>query len=147
MHRQVTYHHAGHRGTGDHWGSAMGIQNVSKDVLLITLSQERPKGNDLEWAARQVRLRGDRHIVVDFSLVEFLPPGTLGSLMVLQRAASAVDRQLLLCAVSPGILRVFRRVGLGGLFRFADDRFTALKSIEGHVAHPKEPSSARLTEH
>ena len=125
----------------------MGIQNLSKDALLITLAQESPRGNDLEWAARQARLRGDRHIVVDFSLVEFLPSGTLGSLMVLQRAASAVDRQLLLCAVSPSILRVFRRVGLHGLFRFADDKSAALQSIESQVSRATNASVAPPTGH
>lgn len=139
---------AGHKGTGEPLGgAAMGIQNLSKDVLLITLPQESQRGNELEWAARQVRLQGDRHIVVDFSLVEVLPSGTLGSLMVLQRAANAADRQLVLCAVTPSILRTFRRVGLHGLFRFADDKFAALRSIESHVAHATNPSSAPLTGH
>jgi anti-anti-sigma regulatory factor len=107
----------------------MATQNLSSHVLLITLPKEPQSGNELETAAHAARCGPDRDIIVDFSLVETMPAGTICNLIILQRLLNAAGRQLILCSVSSSIVIAFKRVGLGKLFRFATDEFTALQSL------------------
>jgi anti-anti-sigma regulatory factor len=109
----------------------MAIQNLSSHVLLITLPKEPQSGNELEMAAHAARSGPDRDVIVDFSLVEAMPAGTICNLIILERLLNASGRQLVLCSVSPVVTVAFKRVGLGKLFRFAEDEFTALQSLEG----------------
>ena len=109
----------------------MATQNLSSHVLLITLPKEPQSGNELEMAAHAARCGPDRDVIVDFSLVEAMPAGTICNLIILQRLLNAASRQLVLCSVSPPIVIAFKRVGLGKLFRFTTDEFTALQSLDG----------------
>jgi anti-anti-sigma regulatory factor len=109
----------------------MATQNLSSHVLLITLPKEPQTGNELEMAAHAVRRGPDRDVIVDFSLVEAMPAGTICNLIILQRLLHAARRQLVLCSVPPTIAVTFKRVGLGKLFRFTADEFTALQSLDG----------------
>ena len=109
----------------------MAIQNLSSHVLLITLPKEPSSGSELEMAAHAARCGPDRDVLVDFSLVEALPAGIICNLIILQRLLNASGRQLILCSVLPPIALAFKRVGLGKLFRFAEDEFTALQSLDG----------------
>jgi anti-anti-sigma regulatory factor len=62
--------------------------------------------------------------------VEILSSAMICNLMVLERLVSANGRQLILCSVSQDIDGVFTRVGLHKLFRFAEDEFAALQSLD-----------------
>jgi anti-anti-sigma regulatory factor len=62
--------------------------------------------------------------------VEILTSAMICNLMVLERLQSAAGRQLILCSVCPNIAGIFTRVGLHRLFRFADDEFAALQSLD-----------------
>lgn len=108
----------------------MGIQKLSKQALLITLPREPQWGNELDFTTRLVSSSGDRDVIVDFSLVEIMPWAAICSLIILERALRGMDRQLILCSAAPHILAVFRRVGLQSLFRFANDQFAALQSLD-----------------
>lgn len=108
----------------------MGIQDLPDEVLLITLPREPQQGSELDFALEIAQSRGDRHVIVDFSLVEMMPSATLGGLMLLEWVLGGIDRRLILCSASPCIVEVFRRVGLDDLFGFAADRFAALQSLD-----------------
>lgn len=108
----------------------MGIQYLAEEALLVTLPGEPHLGNELEIAMRMTSADAQRHVIVDFSLVKIMPSGTLSELMILERQLEDHDRQLILCAVPRTIRQVFTRVGLGGLFRFADDQFAAMQSLD-----------------
>ena len=108
----------------------MATQNLSEHVLLITLPAEPQSSRDLEVVARATHPASDRDVIVDFSLVTILPSATICNLIVLERVLSAAGRELVLCAVSPDVQVVFRRVGLHKLFRFTDDELSALQSLD-----------------
>ena len=108
----------------------MGMQYLSQKVLLVTLPREPHLGNELEIAIRMSMPNATRDVIVDFSLVGIMPSGTLSELMILERQLGDGDRQLVLCSVPRSIRELFSRVGLGGLFRFAEDQFAALQSFE-----------------
>jgi anti-anti-sigma regulatory factor len=116
----------------------MGIQNLTQDVVLVTLPSQPHAGSDLEFVTRLTRSNRARDVIVNFSLVEMMPSSTICQLMVLERALNEVGHQLVLCSLPTTILGIFRRVGLHGLFRFADDEFAALQSLEGRAPARRE---------
>lgn len=108
----------------------MAILNLSEHVLLVTLPAEPQSTNDLETVMRSTRSRADCDVIVDFSLAEIMSSATLCNLMIMERQLSMTDHQLILCSVSSNIKGIFMRVGLHKLFRFADDEFAAMQSLE-----------------
>jgi anti-anti-sigma factor len=108
----------------------MATQNLSQHVLLVTLPAEPESSRDLEVLVRSTRPAFDRDVIVDFSLVEFLPSATICHLIALERVLSAAGRQLVLCSASPEVKGVFRRVGLHKLFHFAEDELAAVQSLD-----------------
>jgi anti-anti-sigma regulatory factor len=108
----------------------MAIQNLSEHVLLITLPAEPQDGKEMETVMRSAGATLNSDVIVDFSLAEILPSATLCNLLVLERLLSLGGRHLILCSVPANIHGVFTRVGLHKLFRFADDEFAALQSLD-----------------
>ena len=108
----------------------MAILNLSEHVLLVTLPAEPQSTNDLDTVMRSTRSRADCDVIVDFSLAEIMSSATLCNLMIMERQLSMTDHQLILCSVPSNIKGIFIRVGLHKLFRFADDEFAAMQSLE-----------------
>ena len=108
----------------------MATQQLSEHVLLITLPAEPESSRDLEVLARSTRPMFDRDVIVDFSRVEVLPSATICHLIVLDRVLSAAGRQLVLCAASPSVMAVFRRVGLHKLFCFTANELAAVQTLD-----------------
>jgi anti-anti-sigma regulatory factor len=108
----------------------MATQNLSEQILLVSLPAEPQTSRDLEVVARSTHPAFDRDVIVDFSLVEVLPSATICHLIVLERVLSAAGRQLVLCSVGPEVKGTFRRVGLHKLFRFADDEPAAVQALD-----------------
>ncbi len=92
-------------------------------------------GAELQAVAGMISPNRPRHVIVDFSLVEIMPSEVICNLMVLGHLLDDVDRQLVLCSVAPQIKDIFRRVQLVELFRFADDEFSALQSLDRSLCH------------
>ncbi|HPC94109.1 MAG TPA: STAS domain-containing protein [Sedimentisphaerales bacterium] len=107
----------------------MAVVQLSEQVLLIVLSRESHCGNELDIAAGMAETKPSRHVIVDFSATQVLTSGMLSQLLVLERQLGASDKDLILCSVPLNIMRVFKCVGLQGLFRFAADRTAALESL------------------
>lgn len=108
----------------------MATQNLSEHVLLISLPAEPQSSRDLESVARTTHPASGCDVIVDCTLVEILPSATICQLIVLERVLSAAGRGLVLCAVTPEIKGIFRRVGLHKLFRFADNEPAAKQALE-----------------
>jgi anti-anti-sigma regulatory factor len=108
----------------------MAIQNLSEHILLITLPAEPQSGKELEIVVRSAGTRVDCDVIVDFSLVEILSSAMICNLLILERLLSVTSRQLILCSISHNIDGIFTRVGLHKLFRFAEDEFAALQSLD-----------------
>ncbi len=107
----------------------MAVVQVSEQILLIVLSRESRCGNELDIAAGMADTKPSRHVIVDFSATQVLTSGMLSQLLVLERQLGAFEKELILCSVPLNIMRVFKCVGLQGLFRFAADRTAALESL------------------
>ncbi len=113
----------------------MGIQHLSDRALLVTLPREPHAGADLQIVAGMIGPKRPRHVIVDFSLVEVMPSEIICHLMILSRQLEQLERQLILCSVAPQIKDVFHKVELTELFRFADDEFSALQSLDRCLCH------------
>ncbi len=109
----------------------MSVDQWMEQILLIKLSHGCPGGGELDAALRMTGKPHSRHVIMDFSEVQVITSGMLSKMMVLERQLDAFDRRLVLCSVCPEIMRLFQRVGLQGLFRFAKDQTTAFESLTG----------------
>jgi anti-anti-sigma regulatory factor len=112
-------------------GSAMETQDWASQTLVIALPAQPHLGDELETAIKKASVAG-QNTIVDFSLVEIMSSATICSLMILERLLNSADRQLILCCVAPNIMGIFERVGLQGLFVFANDEPAARKWLEEH---------------
>jgi anti-anti-sigma factor len=113
----------------------MGIQHLSDRALLVTLPREPQSRAELQAVMEMIDPVRARHIIVDFSLVEIMPSEVICNLMVLARRMEEIGRQLVLCSVSHQIKDVFHRVGLAELFRFTEDEFSALQSLDRSLCY------------
>lgn len=107
----------------------MGIQNLSEDVLFVTLPQHPHLSHELE-SINEIASNSDGHdVVVDFSKVKILTSASVCSLMILRQLQSGLGRQLVLCSIPAQIRNIFALTGLEDLFVFANDKFGALESM------------------
>jgi anti-anti-sigma regulatory factor len=107
----------------------MGIQNLSKDVLLVTLSKEPQLSGELSAINEVACSDHGHHVIIDFSQTETITSESINSLIILERLLADLGYKLILCAVPAQLKRVFWRTGLESLFQFAPDELTALRSI------------------
>ncbi|MBN1506454.1 MAG: STAS domain-containing protein [Sedimentisphaerales bacterium] len=108
----------------------MAIHSISASTVLLTLPQEPDRSGELEATARMTTPKMSHHVIVDFSRVETMSSVTICGLIILNRLLSTTGRQLILCSVPPGIVAVFRRVGLHKLLQFAPDKSAAMQVLE-----------------
>jgi anti-anti-sigma regulatory factor len=107
-------------------GAEMGIQNFSKDVVVIDLPEHPQYGSELEIVNSMLSETVDRDVVIDFAKVQILTSETICGLMILDKLLRGAGHQLVLCNLTPTIKQVFVRTGLVTVFEFADDELTAL---------------------
>jgi anti-anti-sigma factor len=108
----------------------MGIQNLSEDVLYVTLPKQPHLSHELESINEIAGNSPSHDVVIDFSKVKILTSASICSLMILKELLNGLGRQLVLCSVSAQIKNVFATTGLEGLFKFANDRFCAMESMQ-----------------
>lgn len=111
----------------------MGIDNLSKDVVIATLPEQPQHGSELEAVSNMFAETVDRDVVIDFSKVEMLTSESICSLMILDKLLSGAGHQLVLCNLSSTIKQIFIRTGLVTVFQFADDEETAMEYL--HSRH------------
>lgn len=107
----------------------MGIENFSKDVVVVTLPEQPQHGSELEVVSTMFAETVDRDVVIDFSKVEMLTSETICGLMILDKLLDGAGHQLVLCNLSSAIKQVFIRTGLVTVFQFADDEAAAVEYI------------------
>ena len=107
----------------------MGIQDWSKNTILVDLSGEPEMGNELGTVTEMVRNRGDCDVVIDFSRVVMVTSYSLSKLLNLRQILSDSGHKLVFCSVAMATKRIFLVTGLEGMSKFADDKYTALESL------------------
>lgn len=113
----------------------MGIQNLSKDILLVNLPPKEPQiGNELKRLNETVYIGSECDVVVDFSGVEIITSSDISNLLTLRAFLREHGRQLILCSVSVPTKGIFTVAGLDAIFEFAEDKQAALAAIQ----HSKE---------
>jgi anti-anti-sigma regulatory factor len=104
----------------------MGIQNFSKNIVLITLPEQPQYGDELEVVNSMLCETVDRDVAINFANVQMLTSETICGLMILDRLLGGAGHQLVLCNLSSAIKQIFVRTGLVTVFQFADDELAAL---------------------
>jgi len=108
----------------------MGIQQWSENIILVNLSEEQEMSDELETVAEMVREKDDNDVVIDFSDVDIVTSSNLSELLKLHEPLTDGGRRLVLCGIVAEIKEVFTLTGLDRVFEIADDKFTALATLE-----------------
>lgn len=104
----------------------MEIQNLSEDVILVTLSKEPQISDELKSINETVGNSGDCDVIIDFFRVEMITSSTISNLLILHKLLNDLGRQLILCNVAVPTKCIFTVAGLDTAFDFADDKLAAL---------------------
>ena len=108
----------------------MSIQRWSEDVILVDLPGE-PEGHDeLQTVIGMLRAGDDCDVVIDFSHVDAVNGTCLADLLNLQGLVDEAGHKVTLCSAAPGIKGLLTIARLDDLFAFAEDKFTALASLQ-----------------
>jgi anti-anti-sigma regulatory factor len=111
----------------------MGIQNLSEDVILITLQKEPKLCDELKSIRECVYSGCGGDVIVDFSETGIITSESISDLIVLLGLLTIHSYRLILCSVPLRIRCVLRLTGLEALFEFADDEYAALQVLrQGH---------------
>ena len=108
----------------------MGIQQWSKDVILVNLAPEPQLSEELDSVSDMIEGSGECSVVVDFSDVDIITSSSLAAMLNLHKQLSNLDRELLFCSVSRKTNGLFEVVGLDNVFNFIDDKFVALAAVQ-----------------
>lgn len=118
----------------------MGIQQISKDVILVDLPHDGSKRSDeLKKVNETVGNTGNCDVIVDFSLVEIVNSWNISNLLILRELLQNSGHQLILCGITTVTKCIFVVAGLSEVFTFADDRSVALKMLQSS----KSPAGAK----
>jgi len=108
----------------------MAIQNIAKQVILVTLPD---KGQQIIEELESVNEVADSiencDVIIDFSNVEILTSVGINNLIALRDLLHKRGHWLILCAVPFRIKEVFKVSGLDVVFRFADGKEAAIATI------------------
>lgn len=119
----------------------MGIQKLSKDVILVELPHDGSKRSDeLKKVNETVGSAGNCDVIVDFSLVEIVNSWNISNLLILRDLLQKAGRQLVLCNITTVTKCIFVVAGLSEVFTFADDRSAALEMIQNSKSSAAAPS-------
>ena len=108
----------------------MGIENLSEDVVLVTLSAEPQAGHELKAVNEILSNKGDCDVVVDFSGVETIVSSSVSNLIILRELLRKRRRRLILCNVAVLTKCIFTVAGLDTIFKFVDDKPAALAAVK-----------------
>ena len=103
----------------------MGIQNWSKNIILVHLPLEPRMFDELDVVARTIRERHDCNVVLDFSGIEIMTGPGIARILILFDLLIKYKHSLVLCNVSRKIKDVFISNGLDRL-KFSDDKLTTI---------------------
>jgi anti-anti-sigma factor len=107
----------------------MALQNWSDDIMVAELAEEPSFTEDLTALMAQMEDE-PRHVVLNFSAVDFLNSSNIARLLKLRKTLLSADRRLVLCAINTQVWGVFLVTGLDKVFEVTDDTATALASLQ-----------------
>ena len=96
-------------------------RSPSKSRRVVTLSKYPESSGDLTAVRRIVFDDCTADVLLDFSAVERLTYDGVLVLMTMDKLLYGLGHRLILCAVPPRIMCVFRQLGVETLFVFAKD--------------------------
>lgn len=108
----------------------MGIQKWSEEVILVNLAQEPQMGEELETVTSMVTSKGTCDVVIDFSDTTIITSSSIAKLLKLRKTLIGCGHSMILASVSPQTKSIFKVTGLDTVFRFTDDQFIALASLQ-----------------
>lgn len=108
----------------------MGVQNYSKDILLITLPEQPHHGQEIDMVNKLLSDSVDFNVLVDFTKVEILTSESICGLMILSKLLEGSGHTLVLFNLPATIKQIFVRTGLLTVFELAEDQFDALQYIQ-----------------
>lgn len=108
----------------------MGIQHWADNIIIVDLPEEPEMAEELETLVEMISDRDHCSIVIDFASVGVITSSSLSKLLQLRRTLVDCGRRLIFCSVPPTTRGVFKVTGLDQAFELADDKFTALATLE-----------------
>ena len=109
----------------------MGMKKISDDVLLVELPSKSPKiASELKAVNETASKEGNCDIIIDFSRVEIINSANISNLLILHNLQVGTGRRLILCNLATVTKCIFVVAGLNEVFEFADDRSSALATVE-----------------
>ena len=108
----------------------MAIENLSEDILLVSLMEEENVSDELKAVNELVTERKDCDIIVDFFRIQAIFSVNISNLIILRHLLETNGRRLVLCNVSFVIKCIFRVTGLKDIFNFAADKSAALEFLQ-----------------
>jgi anti-anti-sigma regulatory factor len=109
----------------------MGFQDISEQIVLLTLPDEvRKTSDELDSFNKVISEREDCDVVIDFSDVKILTTVCIKHLMVLRSLLHGCGHRLILCGLSNPTKSIFTLAGLDGVFEFAIDKDAAVATIQ-----------------
>ena len=107
----------------------VGMQNWSKDTLLVDLPGGPELHEELQNVARRLRERGVCDVVMDFSAVTVLNSACLAMLLQLRKQLWHLGRRLVLCHLGRLTHGILSASGLTDVFEIRADRPGALATL------------------
>ncbi len=108
----------------------MSIQRWSENVILVDLPEEPERHDELQTVIGMLRAGDDCDVVIDFSHVDAVSSTCLADLLNLQGLVEECGHKVTLCSVAPAIKGLLTIARLDDLFEFAEDKSTALASLQ-----------------
>lgn len=105
----------------------MTVQNLSEDILFVTLPSWREIGDELTAVNDIVVEQKNYDVIIDFSMVQVITSVNISNLIILHQLLEANGRRLILCNVCFLTKCIFRVTGLANFFNFAVDKSAALE--------------------
>ena len=109
----------------------MEIQNLPENVILVKLSESKPKISDeLKELNETISKKNNCDVVIDFSFVEIINSSNISNLLLLRGFLDDHGRRLILYNVQTITKCIFVVAGLTDSFVFIDDMEDVLKAVQ-----------------
>lgn len=105
----------------------------SDQIIISELSDEPALSEELASIVDRAAHAGPRqakHVVLNFSSVNYLSSSHLAQLLRLRKKLVDTGRNLVLCSLNDNVWSVMLLTGLDRVFRFAPDPMTALATLQ-----------------
>ena len=108
----------------------MGIQYWADDVLIVDLPPEPEMGEVLDDVLEVLYEKDSCAVLIDFSEVDIVSSSSLSKMLALRRQIWGSRYRIVFCCVDPATEGILVAAGIDECFELADDRFSALTTIE-----------------